>query len=71
MKHPLLLSIQVLALVASGFAVDASVLDQKIWTELKYRTNLYISIVEPEARRAWDRLWEKPEKDGKGQHTSR
>ena len=58
MKHPFLVSIQVMALLVSGFAVDASVLDQRIWTELKYRTTRYVSMIEPEARRAWDRLWD-------------
>jgi hypothetical protein len=56
MKHPFLVAIQVMALVASGFAVDASVLDQRIWTELKYRTTRYAAMVEPEAKRAWEWL---------------
>ena len=57
MKHPLLISIQVMALLVSSYAVDASVLDQRIWTELKYRTVRYVSVIEPEARKAWSRLW--------------
>jgi hypothetical protein len=56
-KHPLLISIQVMALLVSSYAVDASVLDQRIWTELKYRTVRYVSVIEPEARKAWSRLW--------------
>ena len=57
MKHPLLVSIQVLVLLGSGFALDASVLDQRIWTELKHQTVRYVSMIEPEARKAWSRLW--------------
>jgi hypothetical protein len=57
MKHPILVSIQVMALLVSTYAVDASVLDQRIWTEVKYRTVRYVSAIEPEARRAWSRLW--------------
>ena len=61
MKHPLLVSMQVAALLAGGFAVDTSVLEQKIWTELKYQAVRYVSLVEPEARRAWTRLWDAPD----------
>jgi hypothetical protein len=56
-KHPFLISIQVVALLVSGYALDASVLDQRIWTELRYRTVRYVSMVEPEARKAWHRFW--------------
>ncbi len=45
-----------MALVASGFAVDASLLEQRIWTELKYRRTRYVSLIEPEAKKAWERL---------------
>lgn len=58
MKHPLLVSIQVIVLLASGFAVDASILERRIWTELKYQTVRYVSVIEPEARKAWTRLWD-------------
>jgi hypothetical protein len=61
MKHPLLVSMQVAGLLVGGFAVDTSVLEQKIWTELKYQAVRYVSLVEPEARRAWNRLWHAPD----------
>jgi hypothetical protein len=57
MKHPFLASIQLLALVVSGYALDASVLDQRIWTELRYRTVRYVSMIEPEARKVLSRFW--------------
>jgi hypothetical protein len=57
MKHPFLASIQLLALLVSGYALDASVLDQRIWTELRYRTVRYVSMIEPEARKVLSRFW--------------
>jgi hypothetical protein len=56
MKHRLL-SIQVIALLAGGFTVDASILERRIWSELRYQTVRYVSLIEPEARKVWDLLW--------------
>jgi hypothetical protein len=57
MKHPLLVTAQMTALLATGFVFDASLLEQRIWRELKYQTVRCVSIVEPEARRVWSRFW--------------
>jgi hypothetical protein len=32
-------------------------LDQRIWTELRYRTVRYVSMIEPEARKVLSRFW--------------
>ena len=58
MKQPLLVSAQMLALLATVFVFDASLLEQRVWRELKYQTAKYVSIVEPEARRVWSRVWQ-------------
>ena len=56
-RNPLIVSIQVAAVLVCGFSLDSSLLEQRIWTELRYQAVRYASIVEPEARRAWNRLW--------------
>jgi hypothetical protein len=57
MKQSFMVSIQVMVLAASGLAVDASVLEQRIWTELRYQTMRYAAMIEPEAKWAWKQIW--------------
>ena len=57
MKQSLVVWIQVMMLAAGGLAVDASVLERRIWTELRHQTTRYASLIEPEAKRAWKQLW--------------
>lgn len=57
MKSPLILTAQVLLVVVSALLVDFSILDNAISSEIRYQTAVYLSRVEPEAKKLWDGVW--------------
>ncbi len=57
MKNPLRRSLLILGFIVVGVAFDATLLDSKLWTELRYRTMRSVADIEPGAKQIWHRLW--------------
>ena len=56
MKSPLIRMVQILSLVVGTAVFDATLLEGKLWTELKYQTTSSVAGLEPGAKWVWPRI---------------